>query len=80
MHFGDGVQLGLWLQSEAAAACCKFVGGAYLESRFFGEGMAIAVPKAAGDLRRALNSALESIHTKGIYAELYLRYFPVSFY
>jgi polar amino acid transport system substrate-binding protein len=42
--------------------------------------MAIAVPKAAGDLKRALNSALESIHAKGIYAELYLRYFPVSFY
>jgi polar amino acid transport system substrate-binding protein len=42
--------------------------------------MAIAVPKQAGDLKRALNSALESIHSKGIYTELYLRYFPVSFY
>jgi len=25
-HFGDGVQLGFWLQSEAAASCCKFAG------------------------------------------------------
>ena len=79
-HFGDGVQLGFWLQSEGAGACCKFAGGPFLESRFFGEGMAIAVPKSAGDLKRALNAALESIHAKGIYAELYLRYFPVSFY
>ena len=79
-HFGDGVQLGFWLQSAAAAGCCKFAGGPYLESRFFGQGMAIAVPKQAGDLKRALNSALESIHSKGIYTELYLRYFPVIFY
>jgi polar amino acid transport system substrate-binding protein len=78
--FGDGVQLSFWLQSETAGGCCRFAGGPYLESHFFGEGMAIAVPKAAGDLKRALNAALESIHDKGVYAELYLRYFPVSFY
>jgi polar amino acid transport system substrate-binding protein len=79
-QFGDGIQLSFWLQSEAAANCCAFSGGPFLESRFFGEGMAIAVPSGKGDLKRALNSALESIHDKGIYAELYLRYFPVSFY
>jgi polar amino acid transport system substrate-binding protein len=79
-HFGDGVQIAFWLQSEAAGGCCRFAGGPYLESRFFGDGMAIAVPKESGDLKRALNSALESIHSKGVYAELYLRYFPVGFY
>jgi polar amino acid transport system substrate-binding protein len=78
--FADGVQSSFWLQSEAAGNCCAFTGGPFLESHFFGNGMAIAVPKGADDLRRALNAAMESIHDKGVYAELYLRYFPVSLY
>jgi polar amino acid transport system substrate-binding protein len=79
-HFGDGVQLSFWLQGETAGGCCMFAGGPYLEQRFFGQGLAIAVARGSTDLRRAINAALESIHDKGIYDELYLRYFPVSFY
>jgi polar amino acid transport system substrate-binding protein len=79
-HFGDGLQLSFWLQSESAAGCCQFAGGPYLEARFFGQGFAIAVPSGAADVRNAINTALQSIHEKGIYAELYLRYFPVGFF
>jgi polar amino acid transport system substrate-binding protein len=78
--FADGVQSSFWLQSEAAGNCCVFAGGPYLEQHFFGNGMAIAVPKGADDLRRALNAAMGALHDKGVYAELYLRYFPVSLY
>ena len=75
------MQLSFWLQSEAAAGCCVFAGGPYLESRFFGQGYAIAIAKGTnGDLKRALNAALQSIYDKGVYAELYLRYFPVGFF
>ena len=42
--------------------------------------MAIAVPRTEPDIRRAINAALESIYSKGVYAELYLRYFPVGFF
>lgn len=80
-HFGDGLQLSFWLESEAADGCCTFSGGPYLESHFFGEGLAIAFPKGqSGDLKRALNAALQALHEKGVYAELYLRYFPVGFF
>lgn len=79
-HFGDGIQLSFWLQSEAAAGCCKFAGEPYLEARFFGQGFAIAVRSGATDIRNAINGALESIYNKGIYAELYLRYFPIGFF
>jgi polar amino acid transport system substrate-binding protein len=79
-HFGDGVQLSFWLTGESAGGCCVFAGGPYLETHFFGEGMSVAVRKDAPDLKRAIDSALETIHDKGTYAELYLRYFPVSFY
>jgi polar amino acid transport system substrate-binding protein len=79
--FGDGMKLSFWLQSEAASGCCVFAGGPYLESRFFGQGYAIAIAKGTnGDLKRALNAALQSIHAKGVYAELYLRYFPIGFF
>ncbi len=79
-YFGDGIQLSFWLQGQLAAGCCKFAGGPYLDTRFFGEGYAIAVPRDATKIKHAINSALESIHDKGIYAELYLRYFPVGFF
>lgn len=79
-HFGDGMQLSFWLQSEAAGGCCVFAGGPYMESRFFGEGMAIAVPRGAVDLKQAIDSALSSLYEKGVFAELYLRSFPVGFF
>lgn len=79
-HFGDGIQLSFWLQSEGAKGCCAFAGGPYMESRFFGDGFAVAVPRTSSDLKHAINAALEAIHEKGIYAELYLRYFPVGFF
>jgi len=78
--FGDGMQLSFWLQSEAANGCCVFAGGPYLESRFFGEGMAIAMPRGKPELKQAIDAALASLNEKGVYAELYLRYFPVGFF
>ncbi len=79
-HFGDGLQLSFWLQSEAAAGCCAFAGGPYLEPAYFGQGYAIAVGKGQSDLRNAINAALQAIYEKGVFAELYLKYFPVGFF
>jgi len=78
--FGDGLQLSFWLQSQAANGCCAFAGGPYLETRYFGDGYAIAIAKGNDDLKAALNAALQSVYEKGTYAELYLRYFPVGFF
>lgn len=78
--FGDGVQLAFWLQGEASNSCCVFTGGPYIESRFFGEGMAVAVRPEATELRRAIDWALATLAAEGTYAELYLRYFPIGFY
>ena len=79
-HFSDGLQLSFWLQSEAAANCCVFAGGPYLEARFFGQGYTIAMAKGSTNLKSAINAALQAIYEKGVYAELYLRYFPIGFY
>jgi len=79
-HFGDGLSLAFWLPSEAAAGCCRFSGGPWLEPGYFDEGMAIATRPEDTERTAALNYALRQLQQKGIYRELYLRYFPLSFY
>lgn len=78
--FGDAVGMAIWLNGENAAGCCRFWGGPFLESAYFGEGVGIAVQRGNTSLRRALDYALHRVAEKGIYADLYLKYFPVGFY
>jgi polar amino acid transport system substrate-binding protein len=78
--FGDAIALSLWLNSEEGSSCCRFRGGPYLDSRFFGEGAAIAVKKGNAQLRQSLDFALAALAARGVYTDLYLKYFPVGFY
>jgi polar amino acid transport system substrate-binding protein len=78
--FGDGVGLALWLNGQTGATCCRFAGGAYFESRYFGGGAAIAFRKDGTQLRRSVDYALYRLAEQGIYQNLMLKYFPVSFY
>ena len=78
--FADGLTLSVWLAGESSGDCCVFKGGPYTESRFFGEGVGIAVRKEDADLRRAMDWALARLAARGVYAEIYLKYFPVGFY
>ena len=56
--FGDGIALSFWLNGTDSANCCVFRGGPFLESRFFGEGVGIAVRKGNDVLRQAFNLSL----------------------
>jgi polar amino acid transport system substrate-binding protein len=76
--FGDGISLAFWLNGTDSANCCEFRGGPYLESRFFGEGVGIAVRRGNDLLRQAFNWALFRSWEKGRFTDLWLRYFPVS--
>jgi polar amino acid transport system substrate-binding protein len=76
--FGDGIALAFWLNGSDSAGCCAFRGGPYLESRFFGEGVGIAVKHGNDLLRQSLNWALFRQWEKGSYTDLWLRYFPIS--
>jgi polar amino acid transport system substrate-binding protein len=78
--FADGLSLSVWLAGESSGDCCVFKGGPYTESRFFGEGVGIAVRKEDADLRRAMDWALARLAARGVYAEIYLKYFPVGYY
>jgi len=74
--FTDALAASFWLASADAGNCCVFSGGAYLSEEFFGRGLAIATSKQNPELVEAFDYALKSINDKGIFAELYLRYFP----
>ena len=76
--FGDAVSLSFWLNGVEAEGCCVFSNGAYVDVKFFGEGLGVAVKKGATPLRRALDYALARLAQRGAYAELYFKYFPIS--
>ncbi len=76
--FGDGISLAFWLNGTDSGGCCEFRGGPYLESRYFGEGVGIAVRQGDELLRRAFNWALFRLWERGRFTDLWLRYFPIS--
>ncbi|MFO1100105.1 MAG: transporter substrate-binding domain-containing protein [Xanthobacteraceae bacterium] len=76
--FGNGFSLAFWLNGTESANCCAFAGGPFVESRFFGEGIGIAVKKGNDVLRQAINWALFRLWEKGKFADLWLKYFPIN--
>jgi polar amino acid transport system substrate-binding protein len=76
--FGDAISLSFWLNGAEAAGCCAFKDGPFTDPRYFGDGLGVAVKKGATPLRRALDYALSRLAQRGVYSELYLKYFPVG--
>ena len=76
--FGDAIALAFWINGTDSADCCSFSGGPFVESRYFGEGIGIAVRKGNDTLRQALNWALFRVWEKGKFTDLWLKYFSVS--
>lgn len=76
--FGDAVTTSYWLNGAEAENCCGFKDGPFTDSRYFGDGVGIAVRKGNTALRRALDYALWRIANHGTFGEIYLRYFPVG--
>ena len=78
LMFGDAISLAFWLNGTDSENCCSFRGGAYMDSRYFGEGIGIAVKRGNDTLRLAFNWALFRLWEKGRFTDLWLRYFPIS--
>jgi len=76
--FGDAISLAFWLNGSDSENCCAFRGGPYIDSRYFGEGIGIAVKKGNDTIRLALNWALFRVWEQGRFTDLWLRYFPIS--
>jgi len=80
LAFGDGMRLALWLASPQSQDCCHFIGGAYYDNNYLGQGLRLAVLSQNKALTHAFDYALHSLEQQGKLTELYLRYFPVGFY
>ena len=78
--FGDGIALAIWLNGAESGNCCELRDGPFTESAYFGEGAGIAVSHKNPAIRMILNYALVRLAERGVYTDLYLKYFPVSFY
>lgn len=78
--FGDGMRLSFWLADTASDKCCRFAGGPYIAPEYLGAGLSIATRVDDALLPAAFDYALQEISAKGVFAELYLRYFPIGFY
>lgn len=76
--FGDAMRAAFWLNQNLT--CCDFAGAAYFRPDFFGHGLAIAVQSGDDAVRRALDYGLLRLQRNGVMDEIYLRWFPVSFY
>ena len=78
--FDDGISLSFWMTGTSGKECCEFKGGPFLEPKYFGDGVAIAIPKGDAQLRQVLNTALRKVRASGRFEEIVLRYFPVRIY
>jgi polar amino acid transport system substrate-binding protein len=78
--FDDGIALVFWLNGTASKACCEFKGGAFVEPKYFGDGVGITIQKSDTQLQGLLNGALKRLRDSGRFDELVLRYFPLRAY
>ena len=78
--FGDAIQMMFWLNGSLSKQCCQFLGNSFWDPYYFGEGLAIAIPKGNIKLRIELNEAIDKLRLSGEFEELTLRYFPLAIY
>lgn len=78
--FDDGMALSFWLNDAESGNCCTLTDGPYLAPQYLGPGLSIAVTREDAAIASAINNALQTLQQKGVLNELYLRYFPTSFY
>jgi polar amino acid transport system substrate-binding protein len=77
-YFGDALRASFWLNQQLT--CCDFAGGPYFRPDLFGDGFAVAVPAGNDAVRQAIDYGLVRLKRSGVMDEIYLRWFPVSFY
>lgn len=78
--FDDAISLAFWLNGSLSRQCCEFKGGAFLEPKYFGDGIAVAVPQDDPQIKALINESLKRVRQSGRFQELVERYFPLRIY
>jgi arginine/ornithine transport system substrate-binding protein len=76
----DSVTLSDGLLKTDKGADFEFVGEAYSDPKWFGEGAGIAVRKADTDLRDMLDGAIDAIRANGVWDTIAKKYFDYDIY
>lgn len=76
--FGDGVDLAFWLAGRQSGDCCRFIGPPLFSLTYFGEGLALAVPRGQPQLIQALDAAIARLEASGELETLMLTAFPID--
>jgi len=77
-EFGDAMRASFWFNDNPD--CCAFAGPPYFKQDLFGEGLSVAVAPGHDAVRQAIDYGLARLKKSGALDEIYLRWFPVSFY
>ncbi len=78
--FDDAISLAFWLNGSLSRQCCEFKGEAFLEPKYFGDGIAVAVPRKDPQIKSLINESLKRVRQSGRFQELVERYFPQRIY
>jgi polar amino acid transport system substrate-binding protein len=78
--FDDAIGLSFWVNGTNSRQCCELKGGAFLEPKYFGDGLAIGLPKGDRQLKVLIDAALARVRESGRFEELLQRYFPTRIY
>ena len=73
------VLLGGFLNTDAGKGF-EFVGTSYVDKKWFGDGVGIAVRKGDNELRQKLNKAIDTIRANGVYQKINAKYFDFDVY
>ena len=80
LYLGDALSLSAGFLRTKEGRGYEFVGPAYNDARWFGEGIGIAIRKEDQGLRWKLNRALDEIRSDGTYERLSKQYFGFDIY
>lgn len=75
--FGDNMQVIYWVTGQAAAGCCKLLGGAYSDADYFSRNLAVLVRRDRPELRAALDYGFDMAQKSGATARIIKAYVPL---
>jgi len=73
------VLLGGFINTDAGKGF-EFIGPSYVDKKWFGDGVGIALRKGENDLRQKLNKAIDAIRANGVYQKINAKYFDFDVY
>lgn len=76
--FGDNLQVIYWVAGEAAANCCRLLGGAYSDFDVFSRNLAFLVRRDRPELAQALDYGLDKAQAAGSTAKILRTYVPLD--